>query len=88
MLKLGTGLKGNANHFCDDSFYYFYNFLFFLQKLFIFIIFCFRLGNGLESTKRVKSVDKIRKRRTKNNTVNARINAALPFFFVKRDGNF
>ena len=53
-------------------------------------MFCFRLGNGLEFTKRDKSVDKIRKRQTTNNTVNARINARAPppFFFVKRDGNF
>ena len=41
-------------------------------------MFCFRLGNGLEFTKRDKSVDKIRKRQTTNNTVNARINARAP----------
>ena len=41
-------------------------------------MFCFRLGNGLEFTKRDKSVDKIRKRQTPNNTVNARINARAP----------
>ena len=37
-------------------------------------MFCFRLGNGLEFTKRDKSVDKIRKR----HTVNARINTRAP----------
>ena len=41
-------------------------------------MFCFRLGNGLEFTKRDKSVDKILKRQTTNNTVNARINARAP----------
>ena len=41
-------------------------------------MFCFRLGNGLEFTKRDKSVDKIRKRQTTNNTLNARINARAP----------
>ena len=48
-------------------------------------MFCFRLGNGLEFTKRDKSVDKTRKRQTTNNTVNARINArGPPFFFWLR----
>ena len=46
-------------------------------------MFCFRLGNGLEFTKRDKSVDKIGKRQTTNNTVNARINALAPPLFFR-----
>ena len=49
-------------------------------------MFCFRLGNGLEFTKRDKSVDKIRKRQTTNNTVNARINARAPPLFSSLRG--
>ena len=43
MLKLGTGLKGNANHFCDDSFYYFYNFLFVYKNYLYSLYFAFDL---------------------------------------------
>ena len=52
-------------------------------------MFCFRLGNGLEFTKRDKSVDKIRKRQTTNDTVNARLNARAPpppFFSLRGMG--
>ena len=69
--------------FATIHFIIFTTFFIFLQKLSVFIMFCFRLGNGLEFTKRDKSVDKIRKRQTTNNTVNARINARAPPLFLR-----
>ena len=42
-LKLGAGFKGNANLFCDYSFYYFYNFLFFYKNYLYSLYFAFDL---------------------------------------------